>query len=112
MADCSGLSTSRASGFFAPARYQPSAFWSQPAALRAFFASAVENATGGSAAGSNSGELGGIGPGADTASEAKTALMMPGRSIASSSAVRTFGSRNSGWFGRRLSRTVVSVEPG
>ena len=75
-------------------------------------ASEIENATGGSAAGSNRGELGGIGSGADTAIEANTLSMSDTRSIACRRAVRTFGSRNSGWFGRRLSRTAVSVEPG
>ena len=75
-------------------------------------AAAASNATGGSAVESNSGELGGIGPLALLAMPAKAVVMSAGRSIAASSAVRTFGSAKAGWPGRRLSRTAVIVELG
>src|SRR5206468_8065682 len=60
----SGLRSSIAIGFAADGRCQPSAACVQPAFLRAAFAAVASKATAGAAVASNSGDVGGIGPGA------------------------------------------------
>src|SRR6266550_4531411 len=107
-----GLMTSSLSGGFALPRCQPLSSRVQPAARRALLAALRPNGTAGSALGSNIGEVGGIGSVAATASPLYADSISAWRSMAARYAVRIAGVANSGWPGRRLSRTADSVELG
>ena len=111
---CVGLSSSIVSGFFGAAQV-PAVVLACPAgALSAFCGGrrGCRRPTG-SAAASNSGEAGGMGPVGRRCQPANASVdeLRRGRSPRARP-VRTAGSRELGWLGRRFSRTAVSVEPG